>query len=95
VPHRLTVARRRPIRAARLLAVTILIAGCGRSRRRSLRRHRPISGITAELAKRGVQVNHFVSGDAGCADPVLTPTVIAFDAAPHRRERAHLRSHLP
>lgn len=37
-------------------------------------------GITAELALRGVGVNHFVSGDAGCADPVLTPTAIAFDA---------------
>jgi hypothetical protein len=37
-------------------------------------------GITAELAKREVLVNHFVSGDAGCADPVLTPTAIAFDA---------------
>lgn len=37
-------------------------------------------GITSELAKRGVGVNHFVSGDAGCADTVLTPTAIAFDA---------------
>ena len=37
-------------------------------------------GITSEFAKRGVGVNHFVSGDAGCADPVLTPTAIAFDA---------------
>jgi hypothetical protein len=37
-------------------------------------------GITAEVAKRGVLVNHFVSGDAGCNDPVLTPTAIAFDA---------------
>lgn len=37
-------------------------------------------GITAELAVRGVQVNHFVSGDAGCNDPVLVPTAIAFDA---------------
>jgi hypothetical protein len=37
-------------------------------------------GITAEVARRGVLVNHFVSGDAGCADPVLTPTAIAFDA---------------
>jgi hypothetical protein len=37
-------------------------------------------GITAELAVRGVQVNHFVSGDAGCADPALVPTAIAFDA---------------
>lgn len=37
-------------------------------------------GITAELANHGIGVNHFVSGDAGCADPVLTPTAIAFDA---------------
>lgn len=37
-------------------------------------------GITAELATRGVSVNHFVSGEAGCPDPVLTPTAIAFDA---------------
>jgi hypothetical protein len=37
-------------------------------------------GITAELAVRGVQVNHFVSGDAGCDDPALVPTAIAFDA---------------
>ncbi len=37
-------------------------------------------GITAALAKQGVRVNHFVSGDAGCPDPVLTPTAIAFDA---------------
>jgi hypothetical protein len=37
-------------------------------------------GITAELAVRGVLVNHFVSGDAGCSDPVLVPTAIAFDA---------------
>ena len=37
-------------------------------------------GITSEFAKRGVSVNHFVSGDAGCPDPVLTPTAIAFDA---------------
>lgn len=37
-------------------------------------------GITSEFAKRGVGVNHFVSGDAGCPDPVLTPTAIAFDA---------------
>lgn len=37
-------------------------------------------GITAALAKEGVLVNHFVSGDAGCPDPILTPTAIAFDA---------------
>lgn len=37
-------------------------------------------GITAEVAKRGIQVNRFVSGDPGCNDPVLSPTAISFDA---------------
>jgi hypothetical protein len=37
-------------------------------------------GITAALSVRGIGVNRFVSGDAGCPDPVLTPTAIAFDA---------------
>ncbi len=37
-------------------------------------------GITSEFANRGVAVNRFVSGDAGCVDPVLAPTAIAFDA---------------
>ena len=37
-------------------------------------------GITAEVAKRGIQVNRFVSGDPGCEDPVLSPTAISFDA---------------
>jgi hypothetical protein len=81
VPHRPAVARRRPIRAACLFAVAILITACGTI---STTPPRPtpadFPGITAELAKRGVQVNHFVSGDAGCSDPVLTPTAIAFDA---------------
>ena len=38
-------------------------------------------GIVSEFARRGVIATHVVSGDAGCADPVLIPTAIAFDAA--------------
>jgi hypothetical protein len=37
-------------------------------------------GIANEFAKRGVLVDHIVSGDAGCNDTVLTPTAIGFDA---------------
>jgi hypothetical protein len=37
-------------------------------------------GITAEVAKRGIQVNRFVSGDPGCDDQALSPTAISFDA---------------
>jgi hypothetical protein len=37
-------------------------------------------GIISEMAKRGVIATHVVSGEAGCSDPVLIPTAIAFDA---------------
>lgn len=37
-------------------------------------------GIASAFASRGLSVTHVVSGDAGCADPVLTPTAIAFDS---------------
>ena len=37
-------------------------------------------GIASEFGRRGLVVSHLVSGDAGCADPVLIPTAIGFDA---------------
>ena len=37
-------------------------------------------GVAIEFAKRGLILDHLVSGDAGCADKVLAPTAIAFDA---------------
>jgi hypothetical protein len=37
-------------------------------------------GIASEFVKRGVVIDHIVSGDAGCGDKVLAPTAIAFDA---------------
>lgn len=37
-------------------------------------------GIATEFAKRGVVLDHLVSGDAGCADKVLAPTALGFDA---------------
>ena len=37
-------------------------------------------GIAGEFVKRGVLMDRTVSGDAGCADKVLAPTAIAFDA---------------
>jgi len=38
-------------------------------------------GIAAALVQAGVKVVHPVSGDAGCADRVLGPTAISFDAS--------------
>ena len=37
-------------------------------------------GVAVEFAKRGIVLDHVVSGDAGCADKVLAPTAISFDA---------------
>jgi len=57
-----------------------LLAACGVSAGPPAATPADFVGITSEFAKRGVGVNHFVSGDAGCADSVLIPTAIAFDA---------------
>jgi hypothetical protein len=40
-----------------------------------------ITGIASALTQRGLTLDHLVSGDAGCDDPVLVPTAIAFDAS--------------
>jgi hypothetical protein len=38
-------------------------------------------GIAGELAKRGIAVAGYRSGDPGCADKTLVPTAYSFDAA--------------
>jgi len=38
------------------------------------------AGIVAELAGTGIDVNHVVSGEAGCDDQRLSRTAIGFDA---------------
>jgi hypothetical protein len=38
------------------------------------------AGIAGDMANLGISVDHIVSGDAGCDDPVLRQTAIAFDA---------------
>src|SRR5688572_8695085 len=76
-----TAAGLRPISALMLLFIAVFGAACGTiSTTPPAPTPADFPGITAEVARRGVLVNHFVSGDAGCADPVLTPTAIAFDA---------------
>jgi hypothetical protein len=75
------VAGRRPILAACLLLSAVIVAACGTiSTTPPPPTPADFPGITAQLARHGIAVNHFVSGDAGCADPVLMPTAIAFDA---------------
>ena len=63
------------------LVAALLVAACGTiSTTPPAPTPADFPGLTAELANHGIGVNHFVSGDAGCTDPALTPTAIAFDA---------------
>jgi hypothetical protein len=69
------------VRASAIVAIALVAIGCG------LVETTPPSptpadfpGIAAELAKRGINVSHPVSGDAGCDDHVLAPTAISFEA---------------
>lgn len=39
------------------------------------------SDLAIQLAQRGIVIDHVVSGDAGCDDPVLIPTSIGMDAS--------------
>ncbi len=70
-----------PLRV-RLCFVALVVAGCG------LVETGPpaptpadFQGIATEVVKRGVMIDGIVSGDAGCDDPVLAPTAIAFNAS--------------
>jgi hypothetical protein len=58
-----------------------LIAGCG-----AFKGQTPAStpadfeGIVANFSRRGITVQHVVSGDAGCPDQTLARTAIGFEA---------------
>jgi hypothetical protein len=65
-----------------VLAVASLLAGC------SVLTETPpaptpadFQGIATDIVTRGITIDHLVSGDAGCNDPVLNPTAIGLDAS--------------
>lgn len=65
---------------AGLLLSGLTIAGCGTVETTpAAPTPADFGGIIAEIAKRRLGVDHVVSGDAGCNDPVLIPTAIGFD----------------
>lgn len=45
-------------------------------------------GIASEIVKRGIAIDHLVSGDAGCDDDVLNPTAIGLDASGKDQEES-------
>jgi hypothetical protein len=65
-----------------LLAAAVLLAGCS-----AILENPPeptpldFPGIAGQLESRGILVDSYASGDAGCDDATLTPTAIGFDAS--------------
>jgi hypothetical protein len=70
---------------ARLLviaaALMVLLAGCGAFKGQTpAPTPADFEGIVANLSRRGITVQHVVSGDAGCPDQTLARTAIGFEA---------------
>jgi len=64
-----------------LLLVLVTVTGCGRATAPPAPTPTDFGGIVAQLARAGISVRDVVSGDAGCPDPALGPTAIAFSAS--------------
>ena len=77
-----SIIRRGPTRLLLAAVVLLTVAGCA-----ALRGQTPaptpadFAGIVANLSRRGITVQHVVSGDAGCPDQTLARTAISFEAA--------------
>jgi hypothetical protein len=65
-----------------VLAATalLIVSGCGRATALPSPTPGDFAGIVQELTRAGITVGNVVSGDAGCPDPTLASTAIAFDA---------------
>jgi len=71
--------RRRPptLPALVLLLASLVVAGCGLvSTTPPAPTPADFAGIVSEVARRGIEVSHVVSGDPGCPDETLAPTAI-------------------
>jgi hypothetical protein len=68
--------------AVLVLGIAAVVAGCADNADNLRASPTPadFGGIAHELGKRGIGVDHIVSGDAGCSDGTLIPTAIGFDA---------------
>jgi hypothetical protein len=64
-----------------ILAVIVILVGCGRASDLPSPTPADFSGMRDILSRAGIKVANAVSGDAGCPDPALAKTAIAFDAS--------------
>ena len=67
-------------RVGTALLLLLAVAGCGISTSPPPPTPADFQGIAGELVQRGIQIQHIVSGDAGCDDITLERTAIALDA---------------
>jgi len=76
MPH-----RRRSLPLAAVFLIASLVGACGTiSTTAPAPTPADFQGIASEITKRGIAIDHLVSGDAGCTDPTLIPTAIGFTA---------------
>ncbi len=65
-----------------LLLTALLVGGCGIvSTSPPEETPADFGDLAIALTQRGLVIDHVVSGDAGCNDPVLIPTAIGLDAS--------------
>ncbi len=69
------------VRGSLLAGLAVGLAGCGITTTPPAPTPADFQGIARELVRRGLQVDHLVSGDAGCDDLTLKRTAIALDAS--------------
>jgi len=79
-----TLRRRCPASAVSpgvlLIALLVGLAGCGLTAAPPAPTPADFQGLAGEVVKRGLQIEHIVSGDAGCDDITLKQTAIGLDA---------------
>jgi hypothetical protein len=80
VPDRPRFLASRVSRGIAVVALLVGLVGCGLSTTPPPATPADFQGIAAELVKRGLRIEHLVSGDAGCDDITLERTAIGLDA---------------
>lgn len=76
-------SRPRPaVLAVLALLSMVLLGGCGRILQGSPEpTPMDFPSMSGEFTNRGIAIDHWTSGDAGCSDSTLIPTAIGFDAS--------------
>ena len=68
-------------RAVLPIALLVGVAGCGLTASPPAPTPADFQGLAGDLVKRGLRIDHIVSGDAGCDDITLKQTAIGLDAS--------------